>query len=53
MAEDKKTLLDASGADNAAEDATATAILRRKKKENGECNWETLVLSVNKYAQID
>lgn len=34
--EEKKPLLDASGADQTKEDATATAILRRKKKDNGE-----------------
>lgn len=36
--EEKKPLLDASGADQTKEDATATAILRRKKKDNGEYN---------------
>jgi transitional endoplasmic reticulum ATPase len=36
MVDEKKPLLDASGADQSKEDATATAILRRKKKENGE-----------------
>lgn len=35
MVDEKKPLLDASGADKAKEDATATAILRRKKKDNG------------------
>ncbi|ONH66338.1 Cell division control protein 48 [Cyberlindnera fabianii] len=34
MVDEKKPLLDASGADNSNEDATATAILRRKKKDN-------------------
>ena len=34
MSEEHKPLLDASGADPRAEDATATAILRRKKKDN-------------------
>ncbi|CUS23312.1 LAQU0S09e01948g1_1 [Lachancea quebecensis] len=34
MADDKKSLLDASGAEKREEDATATAILRRKKKDN-------------------
>lgn len=34
MKEEHKPLLDASGADQAKEDATATAILRRKKKDN-------------------
>lgn len=36
MVDKKKPLLDASGKDQGVEDATATAILRRKKKENGE-----------------
>jgi transitional endoplasmic reticulum ATPase len=36
MVDEKKPLLDASGADQSKEDATATAILRRKKKENGK-----------------
>lgn len=36
MSEDnKKHLLDASGAEQSKEDETATAILRRKKKDNG------------------
>ncbi|KAL6937766.1 AAA ATPase cdc48 [Hanseniaspora osmophila] len=34
MVNEKKPLLDASGGDQAKEDATATAILRRKKKPN-------------------
>lgn len=34
MGEDHKPLLDASGAEPLKEDATATAILRRKKKDN-------------------
>ncbi|KAL6940434.1 AAA ATPase cdc48 [Hanseniaspora vineae] len=34
MVDEKKPLLDASGGDQAKEDATATAILRRKKKPN-------------------
>ncbi|CDK29734.1 unnamed protein product [Kuraishia capsulata CBS 1993] len=34
MPNEKKPLLDASGAEPIAEDATATAILRRKKKDN-------------------
>lgn len=34
MVDEKKPLLDASGAEIAPEDATATAILRRKKKDN-------------------
>lgn len=34
-ADDKKPLLDASGSDNVKDDETATAILRRKKKDNG------------------
>lgn len=33
--EEKKPLLDASGRDVEPEDSTATAILRRKKKDNG------------------
>lgn len=37
MVDDKKPkLVDASGGEQAAEDSTATAILRRKKKDNGE-----------------
>lgn len=35
MPEDKK-LIDASGVDQNKEDETATAILRRKKKDNGK-----------------
>lgn len=34
-AEEKKPLLDASGREVEPEDSTATAILRRKKKDNG------------------
>ncbi|CEP62380.1 AAA family ATPase CDC48 LALA0_S05e04346g [Lachancea lanzarotensis] len=34
MVDEKKPLLDASGADKRDDDATATAILRRKKKDN-------------------
>lgn len=43
MADDKKNLLDASGSDNIKDDETATAILRKKKKDNGTFQFQVTI----------